>query len=148
MRLPGAFLPVKEGPVAILREELLSPSVGPEVSLGSYSLHSTRCLLLPGRAAAQEEKVAAVLAAAATAVGLLQTQTTRQPVRIPVASQGPVHPLGKLPPPPALLSSRPEVHLKVRKMREHLPPGDQGWTLSLLTSTLTDLRYLVELFNI
>ena len=42
-----------------------------------------RCLLLPGRAAAQEEKEAAVLAAAVTAVGLLQTQTTRQPVRIP-----------------------------------------------------------------
>ena len=42
-----------------------------------------RCLLLPGRAAAQEEKEAAVLAAAATAAGLLQTQTTRQPARIP-----------------------------------------------------------------
>ena len=42
-----------------------------------------RCLLLPGRAAAQEEKEAAVLAAAVTAVGLLQTQTTRQSARIP-----------------------------------------------------------------
>ena len=33
---------LQEGPVAILREERLSPLVGPEVSLGSYSLLSTR----------------------------------------------------------------------------------------------------------
>merc|ERR1719430_1341693 len=70
--------------------------------------------------------------------------TNQQP---PVASQGRVPPQVAKQVPPVLCSSRPAVHLRVRRMRALLPPGGQGWTQSLLTLTLTDLHCLGLLDN-
>ena len=73
------------------------------------SIDIIRCLHLLGLAAQEE-----VLAVAAVIVALLQTQATTQP--LPVASLVPQ--VVRLP-----VLSRPAVHLKVRRMRELLPPG-------------------------
>ena len=77
-----------------------------------------RSLPLLGRAA---QEAAAPAVAAVTAVALLQTQLTSQPP--PVASRVPQAQVAKQVPPPVLSSSRPAVHLRVRRMRAHLPPG-------------------------
>jgi len=104
-------------------------------SLDSYSRLSTRCLP-PLGPAAQE---------GARAVAAVQTQRAPNQPPLVVSSQGHLPQVVKLP--PLLPSSRPAVRLRVRRMRELLPPGGQGWTQSLLTSTLTDLRCLGLLDN-
>lgn len=137
-RLQEVFLPKKQEELgATLKGELLSLSVGLVASRDSYSRPSTRCLPLLGPAAQEEVR----------AVAAVQTlQAANQPPLL-VSSQGHLVPqvVNKLP--PQLPSSRPGVHLRVRRMRAPLPPGGQGWTQSLLTLTSTDLRCLGLLDN-